>query len=287
MNWFSFALLCALSVAGADALCKGAMAKSGTCLVAWVRVAYAAPFLLALIPFIEMPALDLTFAMVCCVLLPIDLLALLLYIKAISVSPLSLTLPFLALTPVFLIGTSFLLLGEFPGKIALCGIFLVVAGAYLLNVHTRREGLAGPFKSIFREKGSVLMIIVAFLFSISSCLGKIAVSHSSPMFFCMFDPVAEAAIIFLILIFKYRTPMVDMVSRPALFFAIGCVAAVAIGCHFKAISMVDVAYMISVKRTSMVFGVIFGAVFFKESNIRERLLGCAVMVAGVMLISMF
>jgi uncharacterized membrane protein len=60
--------------------------------------------------------------------------------------------------------------------------------------------------------------------------------------------------------------------------------AIMIVTHLKAISLVEVSYMISVKRLSLIIGVIYGAVFFKETNIKERLLGSAIMVTGVVLI---
>jgi len=57
--------------------------------------------------------------------------------------------------------------------------------------------------------------------------------------------------------------------------------------HFKAISMTDVAYMISVKRASLVFSVLYGRVLFGEENIRERLTGSVLMIAGMVSITIF
>ena len=56
--------------------------------------------------------------------------------------------------------------------------------------------------------------------------------------------------------------------------------------HFLSIELIEVAYMISVKRSSMLFSVIYGSVIFKEFNIRERLIGSSVMIAGVVLITL-
>jgi uncharacterized membrane protein len=57
--------------------------------------------------------------------------------------------------------------------------------------------------------------------------------------------------------------------------------------HLKAISLIEVSYMISVKRLSILFGVLYGVMFFKETNIKERFLGATVMVSGIILISIF
>jgi uncharacterized membrane protein len=57
--------------------------------------------------------------------------------------------------------------------------------------------------------------------------------------------------------------------------------------HLKAISLIEVSYMISVKRLSILFGVLYGVMFFKETNIKERFLGATVMVSGIIMISIF
>ncbi len=285
MLWVISALLAAFFGASADVLCKKAMEDSNEYLVAWVRLGYAAPFLMAILPFIKFPELNGAFFFPIIFLVPLEITALILYIKAIKSSPLSLTLPFLALTPVFLIPTSFFMLGEQPGKFGLIGILLVTAGAYLLHVHTTYKGILEPFKAIGRERGSVLMIIVAFIYSITSNLGKMAIQHSSPVFFGSAYPIILGIVLFPLTKYKSRAPLSVIVSRPKIFALIGaCIALMMIN-HCIAISLTDVSYMISVKRTSLLFGVMYGALVFKEVNIKERLLGSIVMIVGVILIA--
>ena len=45
------------------------------------------------------------------------------------------------------------------------------------------------------------------------------------------------------------------------------------------------AYMIAVKRFSVVLGLIYGGVIFKEKNIAVRTIGTLLMVAGAVLIT--
>ena len=52
-----------------------------------------------------------------------------------------------------------------------------------------------------------------------------------------------------------------------------------------AVSLTNVAYMIAVKRTSLLIGVLYGHLFFREPGIRHRLPGALLMVAGVALIA--
>ncbi len=288
MSWFIYALVCALSLATADALSKKALDDNiDPYVVAWVRTGYAAPFVAVLIPFVDIPALDGVFYMATFMAVPLDIIAVLLYMKAIKVSPLSLTLPFLSLTPVFLIGTSYIILGERPDNSGFIGIVLVVIGAYLLNVHTISQGLFEPFKAIAKEQGSVLMIVVAFTFSVAACIGKIAVQHSDPIFFSVIYSFLLSLFLFLVVSFRAKRLYSKVISRPVLFLLIGLLITIMMITHVKAINLVEVAYMISVKRLSILFGVIYGVTFFKETNIKERLLGATVMVSGIIMITVF
>ena len=71
------------------------------------------------------------------------------------------------------------------------------------------------------------------------------------------------------------------------FLFIGIFTAIMILSHFMAISMADVAYVISIKRTSLIFSVFYGWVVFKEVDIGERLLGSGLMLAGIVSITVF
>ncbi|MDR4498234.1 MAG: DMT family transporter [Candidatus Scalindua sp.] len=287
MNWFVYAFICALSVATADAFSKKALRDNDQYFVAWVRVMYAVPGMIFLIPFVDIPELDTVFFVITFMLLPLDIVALLLYLRAIQVSPLSLTLPFLSLTPVFLIGTSYLMLREVPDMTGLVGILLVAAGVYCLNIHAVKQGFVEPFRVIGKEKGSVLMIMVALLFSITSNLGKISVQHSSPMFFTIFYVFLLSFSLFLIVRFKSKNILSKAFSHPLLFFCMGTSMAIMMLTHLKAVSLVEVSYMISVKRLSLLIGVVYGYLFFKEKNLKERFLGSALMVSGIVMITVF
>ena len=277
--WVFYALLPAFSLATADAISKKALGRSDEYVIAWVREGYALPFLALAFFFIDIPHLDRTFYLSLLLMIPMEIVAIILYVKAIKLSPLSLTIPFLALSPVFIILIAFILLGELPDRSGLLGILLIVIGAYMLNIRTTREDLLGPIKAIRREKGSIFMIIVALLYSVTATLGKVAVQHSGPIFFGVFYPFLLTLLLSVVLWRRGLLP--EVLSRPKTFLAIGVFTAIMILTHFKAISMTDVAYMISVKRASLVFSVLYGKILFGEENIRERLAGSMLMIAGM------
>ena len=60
--------------------------------------------------------------------------------------------------------------------------------------------------------------------------------------------------------------------------------AVMVVTHFLAIANVEVAYMIAAKRSSLLFGILFGAILFKERHVSRHFIAGAMMLAGVSLI---
>ena len=54
--------------------------------------------------------------------------------------------------------------------------------------------------------------------------------------------------------------------------------------HFLALQRVEVAYMIAVKRTSLLFGIIYGVLLFRETGLSTRLPAGLLMIAGVFVI---
>ena len=55
--------------------------------------------------------------------------------------------------------------------------------------------------------------------------------------------------------------------------------------HFMALSQVEAAYMIAAKRTSLLFGILYGAMLFGEQHLGRHLVAGALMAAGVAIIA--
>ena len=121
--WVLFALVSAFSLATSDALTKKALPLHNEYLIAWLRLLLSLPILLLSLLFIDLPSPDDDFFRAFLSALPLEILAIILYIKALKVSPLSLTLPFLSLTPIFLTVIPYLILKSFGrGKMLAEGV---------------------------------------------------------------------------------------------------------------------------------------------------------------------
>ena len=70
-------------------------------------------------------------------------------------------------------------------------------------------------------------------------------------------------------------------------FATSIFAALQVISAMTAMELILVAYVISIRRTTILFSTIYGYFFFKETRIQERLAGALVIIVGVILISLY
>jgi drug/metabolite transporter (DMT)-like permease len=286
MSWFFIALACAFFTACCDAVSKRIMQEADEWLTGAILLAWAAAALFPLFLWLKVKPFTWEVGGLLAVLLPMEILSYYLFLSAIRRSELSLTVPLLAFTPVLTIASSAVLLGERISPSGAAGIALVTGGAYLLNGDLMRQTLLAPVSALFTNPGSRRMLAVACIWSITSALGKKGVLLYDPIPFGFAILVGDLIFFALISLSRLRTGRMRASPTKGLwiFFAVGgLLMAGAEITHVVAISMAPVAYMIAVKRLSLVFGVILGRIFFRE-NIRYRLIGAAVMVAGVYLL---
>ncbi len=215
-----------------------------------------------------------------------NLAANLLFFEAVRLSPLSLTLPLLAFTPALMIGTSWLLNSELPSAAGTGGIGLILVGTFLLHRReARASGLAGPVRAVLRERGSLLMIAVAAIWSISGSADKGAVLRSGPLSYYLIWHLGMSLPLALWLVVRpQRLRALAGAALPA-----GGTAALHVvggGLQMTALPYLPASYVIAIKRAGMVLGLVYGWLLFDEQHLGERLLGAAVMLLGVLLITL-
>ncbi len=285
MNWFLLALICAFCLASADALSKRHLSDYSGPELVLIRFTLSGLLLAPFVVLNPLPPVPPAFWGWVAALVPMELLAMWLYVLAIRDSPLSQSLPYLAFTPVLTTVTGLLVLGERVSPEGFVGILLVGTGAYLLNIeHARGGGLRAwlaPFPAILRERGSRLMLGVAALYSLTSVMGKGALQYVppetfGPFYWCILGLSA-------LVVFSVGRPKLARVlwRRPGWHLAVGVLMGIMVITHFMALARVEVAYMIAVKRTSLLFGILYGALLFRELGLGRNLLAGALMCLGV------
>jgi drug/metabolite transporter (DMT)-like permease len=286
MNWFLLALACAFFTACCDAVSKRIMQEADEWLTGTILLAAGGAILFPL--FLELNVRPFTreLGALLAVVLPLEIISYYLFLSAIRRGELSLTVPLLAFTPLLTIVISAIVLGERISASGTAGIVLVTGGAYLLNGDLIHQTFLAPVRALFTNPGSQRMLLVACIWSLTSVLGKKGVLLYDAIPFGFLIVAGDTIFFALMTLGRLRSGHLrdTPVKRLWPLFALGgLLMAVMEATHFLALSMAPVAYMIAVKRLSLVFGVLLGWIVFGE-NIRYRMIGAAVMVAGVFLL---
>ncbi|RMG39373.1 MAG: EamA family transporter [Candidatus Dadabacteria bacterium] len=285
MLWLLLSISAALTHASQDVLLKRHLKSLTLNEVTTALFIFAAPFLCIAALLQPIPAIGPAFFPALLADIPIDCLAALLYLRALKESDLSLCAPLISFTPLFMLISSPLITGEFPGIAGLTGVVLIVTGSYLLNIKERSRGLLEPFKALLRQRGPRYALLTALFWSITSNFHKVGLQNSSPLFWSASVTTGIALTLTIIMILTSSGRLSIIIRQVALLLPLGVLAAWTISAPIVAMKFTLAAYAISVKRLSIIISVFFGHRFFSEENLGTRLLAAACMLLGVILIA--
>ena len=289
MFWLFLALLSAIFIALKNVITKRLVSLTDRNVILYTGYLFPALFAILLIFFAGIPEIKPAFYYSIIIASIIDIIAMTFFLKAIASGELAKTFPLVAFTPVFLIATSFLILGETTSIIGLSGILAISLGAYLLRSESAKVGILEPLKLLLREKGSRYMLITAFLFSLIGPLFKKAILNSSPFF--ALATTEFLGTLLLILFFlpqkKICTIHKKIASNFKLLFLLSIATFFAALALFAALNFsIPAVYVISIKRTSILFTIILGFILFKEKNFARNLIAGTIIILGIFLISL-
>jgi len=284
MFWFIFAGFTALFESLTDVVSKKNLKLGDEYIISFLIRFITFLFLLPLLIFMGIPDIGPNFGMALIIGGSLNVITTLLYMKALKYSELSISVPMLAFTPMFLLVTSPIILGEFPSLLGLIGILLIISGSYVLHIRQWKEGYLEPFKCLLREKGPKMMLLVAFIWSITANFDKVGLINSSPIFWIVVINFFIAVLTFPLMLSNYQKNVELFNIKKGNLILMGFLSALTSIFQMYAISLTLVPYVIAVKRTSAVLGVLWGKLIFKEKGIREKLIGATIMVIGVFII---
>ncbi len=287
MLWFTLSVAAAFLMATNSAYMKRFFSDVSPWEMATIPFFYATPFCAITLLFIDTPSIGSGFFPALSWVLPITMVAIILHFRAIHISPLSVTMPFLSFTPIFVILTGDMLLNESLTSGGITGIIFIVIGGYVLNLDSVKDGVMGPIRAIFREPGSAIMLLVAALYGLCSVGGKLLILNSSPMFAAMVTFGLYGPLLTISLVGTGKVSLRTLIRHPVLGFGVGIFIFTEIICHNLAISLVAAAYMVAIKRLAGVFSVMYGWLIFKEQGIRFRFIGTLVMTFGAFCIALW
>jgi drug/metabolite transporter (DMT)-like permease len=284
MIWFILALAGAVCNAGYSIAIKWLLKETDLLFLA-AGTNLTASALLLLFSWVQgLPVIGETFWTAAAATIAINIVATVLYFKALEASDISLVTPMLSFTPAFLIITSFIILGEVPSMYGILGILLIVAGSLSLTLPAAGfRSLRSGDNLLKSQKGIIYMVIVAFLFSIAVNFDKETVLQSD-VFFSSGFVLGILGLTFLLWHVFEKKSLVSFSKKEVWVIAAGIIlAGEAITINAAYQSML-VPYVISVKRLSILFCILAGGIALQEPDLKKRLLFGSAMVAGAILI---
>ncbi len=287
MMWFIFALIAALSAASSRTLIK-LTSRDREETILFLRYLFAVPFALLMIPLFGIPVIGPWFWPAIIIGCMLDVTVSVMIINAIDHSDMSKSIPFIAFTPMFLLLTGFLILGEVPSYMGITGVMVIVVGAYALKMKMHESGPLEPFRRLFRERWSRYMLVTAFLMAVAGPVFKVAIIESSPAFIlavsfplCLMFSLSYAFL-------KKDFQLVPNNSKMLVeTFLLGVTLFItSIAFNFAVVDGL-VPYVVSIKRLSIFFSVLIGTIWFREKHGLHNIIAGTIMVIGAMLIGIF
>ncbi len=216
----------------------------------------------------------------------INIVAYLLYIRAFRLADASLVAPLVLLTPVLMLITSPIMLGEHTPPLGMAGVLFTVLGIGLLDT-----GEANPtggrrrlnFMVFIRDPGARAMIVTAALWSIGANIDKLGVQTSSPL---IWIASVTSCIALFALVYWLAGPR-HPVTAHALRYAFFAGATMSFGNTLQmwALTVLFAPYVIAIKRISALFTVLASGRLLQEET-GGRLLGASVMLVGAIMIAL-
>ena len=282
-NWVFLALLAAFIESFKDLCSKSSLHSVSPQLAGLVASAVPIPLLVGFLILTKpWPTIEPGYFLALAVGGSLNVLGMFQFMRALQASDLSLTIPFISFTPIFLLVTSPLLVGDVPTGQDVFGILCIVAGAYILHLHTIHKGIFWPFQAIWSHPGPRRMLSVALIYSLTSNFDKLGVQHSSPLLWSV--SITTVMAIGFLLLFRFTPQAPQTFPRGGslgILLMIGVFQGLVLLVQNHAILSGPVPSVIALKRSSIFFAVAWGLLLLREPQGRERLWGSLLMVTGI------
>jgi drug/metabolite transporter (DMT)-like permease len=208
----------------------------------------------------------------------------LIYFRALQITPISLCMPYISFTPVFLLYTNRVMNNETITLSATVGVLLIFIGSFVMHRQLFSEGWLEPIKAIWKERGCFLMLVAGFVNAITNPIDKTLVTMTDAFTqACAFG--LGMVLFFSLLSLARRADLKKVItSVPRWVIVAGTLEAVALILQLASHNYIQVVITISIKRAGIILTVLLGWLIFKEKDIGDKLIAASVMLVGVLII---
>ncbi len=286
--WILYSFTTAAFETAKDVVGKKASTKSNEYVTAFSLQLFA---WLALLPFVlysGIPELKFSYYLSLIAVAIFIPLWSILYMKAVKVSPLSLVVPVLALNPVFTMMIGFFVERKELSILGATGVVFVAAGLYLLRLQfgtiKKISDMWFPVTQLFKEPGTRYMLGVALIWSVGAYTNKLGIVGSSPLFFSFSLTFIGSIVLFLIAQFRGAFSLLQIRRDIKQLSLLGVLNGLSELFLMMAIATGAVPYVISLKRSSILFSLVTGRFVCQEKIHFEKIVGVTILFIGVLLI---
>ncbi|MCB0338439.1 MAG: EamA family transporter [Bdellovibrionales bacterium] len=284
--WIILAVATALCESVKDAVAKHTSMGSSEYTSALYLTGTAALFLTLPVVVSPVPPLSRGFWIALCLAFFMVPSAKFLYMRAVKLSPLSQVIPLLSLT---IVGNGVLSIffdHRFPSPLGWTGMALVLLGIYAGRLESSETGfcLKAPFTSIWREPGAKSMLGVCVIWSFGGHISKLLVSGSSP-FFAAWATFTAGFLGLLLLGYLKRFSLLAPNNFLKKLISLGFMNALSEVFMLFALSIGYTPYVITVKRSSILWSSILGKLIYHDNFNRYKWLGIFLNLYGIFLLA--
>jgi drug/metabolite transporter (DMT)-like permease len=203
------------------------------------------------------------------------------YVEAMRISDLSVTEPLRQMTPLIVALLEPIILGtDFSYKILLAA-FMGALGSYIL---VSDSGFKEPLENM-RNKGALMALSVAGIFAVLAIAKRFGSTNIEPLLFTYFTYILG-----LIGFWIWKKRNNKEINREEFLrkdvFSMGAVTAGGAVITIYAFSLISASETVVIKQSSGIFGILIGRRFFSEEGIIRKLIGAAIIIAGVVLVAL-
>lgn len=288
MGWILAFLTATLAASHDIFLSRERLKKFSGLLKSWLMSVCTLPVLVIALCVSGIPVVQPRFWIYASIQVALLSVAQTMYLKALSLGPISQTQPILGLTTILLTVTNPIMTQDAVSPVAWIGVVMVGVGIYASqhpgpNEDGSPAGFFAPFVEMWRQPGVKLKLGVTCIFSVTANMDRLGVETASGPFYLVIVFGGMTVVQGIALLVTWSRNGAQSAPRfdPQLLVGGGINAAVALT-HMGALVFLPVPYVIATKRISIVLASVWGYAVRRERKPHwYRLLGVLLVVAGI------
>ncbi len=216
-------------------------------------------------------------------LILLNAISLIIFLKAIKMEDISLSIPILSFTPLFAAVYAYFVLDEKLHFLEFIGIISILIGViFLYSQKMNLKCLLNSPIRIINNYSARYMIITSLIWSLTPVLDKKGLQYTDIYFHGFLQSLGT---IFLLTIFFYnkKIKLSSHVKLPIVLMAtLISIGFIAVFIQFLALNYNNVALLEATKRAlGIILAVLFGYIFFKEAVTQQKVIGVILMIFGI------